>query len=214
MSNFQWHDLAVKDIEFKIRPLTLRESLMFAKRKDSIGFYEFVKEFLLTTTSLDELRLGEMLLQDCISIMVFYKMLFWGNEEIAEGLTPKDFLTQQPDYEERIINFNGFRYTNFLKLDNVIQAEKVSFAKRDFELKNLYILASSCMKGLSSGIDEIVDNGIDNTEYRDFIMQLNDNISIVSHTKIDLLLDFEKLSIGSTSNNKYVVIDNSFFFWA
>ena len=210
MSNY--HDLAVKDIEFKIRPLTFRESLQFAKKKDSISFYQFVKEFLLVTTTLDEYKIDDMLLQDCISIMVFYKMLFWGNEEITKNLTPKSFLTQTPNYEEKIITFGGYRFTNLLKMSQVIQAEQIAYSRRDIELKNLYILASSCMKDLQSGIKVIVEDSEDNKEFREFITQLNDNISLVSHTKIDLLLDFENLSIGS-ENNQYILLENSFFFW-
>lgn len=210
--SFSYEDLEVRNLKFKIRSLTFLESLSFSKKSKNLKFYKFLKEFILLVTTLDDRQVSEMLIQDAISIILFYKMTFWDNVELVEGVTPRDLLFQNVDYKEEFVNFQGYRFTNFITIDRAIKAEELCYARGKFEYESFYILASSCTKKVSNGIDILIENSEDSEETRNTIKLINYNISKVSHAKIDLIADFENVSC-ITQDNIAVVLQQEFFFW-
>jgi len=208
------HDLEIRDLKLTIEPLSFKKSLMFAKNSDKLNFFEFVKQFLDEVTSLDKRQINDILFQDAITILTYYRMLFFDNEPLTDDgeTTPKNFLTQKPDYEEKIIEIKGFRFTNLITLSKIADAEKFCFLNKGAEYMGLYLMMAGCLKSLNKGKEILFDNAIDTKEFREQIKQLDYIIGSVSHTRVDLLFDLENISIVSDLSQALALKDN-FFFW-
>jgi len=207
------HTLELKDKKIILKPLSFKKSLSFAKNSDKINFFEFVKKFLDEVTSLDFREIDELLFQDAISIMIYYRMLFFDNEPLSDdGITPKDFLMQKPNYDEKIMEIGGFRFTNLITLKKMAEAERFCYLNKEPEFMGVYLLCGACLKSLGKGKEILIDNAIDSKEFREQIKTLNFLIGSVSHTKIDLLFNLENISIVN-QNQQALVLEDNFFFW-
>jgi len=208
------HNLEIRDLKLTIEPLKFKDSLQFAKNSDKLNFFEFVKMFLDKITSLDNRQINDMLFQDAITILVYYRMLFFDNESLTDDgeTTPKSFLTQKPDYKEKIIEIGGYRFTNLITLGKIADAEKFCYLNKSFDFMGLFLMMAGCLKSLQTGKNILFDNAIDTQEFREQVKQLDYLIGSVSNTRVSLLFDLENVSIVSDLSQALALKDN-FFFW-
>jgi len=208
------HELEVNETKLTLHPLKFKESLKFAKNSNKINFFEFVKKFIDAVSSLDMRQIDDLLFQDAITIMTYYRMLFFDNESFSddESSTPKNFLTQKPNYDEKILEIDGYRFSNLITLKKIAEAERLCFLNKEPELLGVYLLAGTCLKSLGKGREILIDNAIDTKEFREQIKTLNLLVGAVSHTRIDLLYSLEHVSLVNSSSQA-LVLEDSFFFW-
>lgn len=202
----------MKNLDFKMTQLSFRDSVELNKKSKTLNTYEFYAYMLDKVTTLDTREINDLLLQDVYSILIQYLLEQFENPELASGIFASDFISHEQDYDEKIVKINGYRFSNtHLTLKRAIEAEKYCYIKRDLSLLNFYLLGSTCLKGLKEGVEAILNTSDSNT-HRELVKALNNNIGLVSYSKIDLLADLEKVSILD-SKNRFISIENEFFFY-
>jgi hypothetical protein len=203
--------ITLKDVgDFKINTLTFRESLELKRMTKNMNTFEFCGAFLEKVTTLDDEQIYSLVIQDIYSIMLEYLLEQFDNPLISDTLTVKDFLSQEPNYEEEIFKIGDFRFTNMITLHKAIECEKYCYLKRDVEFLSMYIMAGSCLKGIPQGVETLLNTN-DTSEHRNNILTLNKLIGQVSHTQIDLLVDLKNVSI--ITGNSYLPLDTNLFFF-
>lgn len=201
----------LNELNFKGKMLTFKESLELKRETKNMNTYEFFAYFISKVTTLDDEQIYNLLLQDSYSIMLNYLLEQFENPLLTDSLTVKDFLSQEPNYEEQIIEIGGYRFSNLnITLQKAIECEKYCYLKKDTDLLSVYIMAGSCKKGIKEGIDTILGTP-DTKEHRENIRALNALISQVSVAQIDCLVELENVSL--VSNNSYLAINTDFFFF-
>jgi hypothetical protein len=204
----------LNSLEYDYNDIKVKDSIRLSKEAKRLNLFEFLELYLDKITTLDLRQINQLLLQDVYSIIIKYLMEKFENGLLVNNppLSPSDFLIQKPNYEEVIYKIDNYRFSNLaLTLDRAKKVEKYCYLNNDKDLLSLYLLAGTCLKGLKEGTDTIINND-DSIELRNHINKLNELIGQVSYVKINLLLDFENLSIISNTNN-YYVLDTEFFFY-
>jgi len=172
--------------------------------------FEFYGAFLENVTTLDDIQIYSLTIQDVYSILLEYLLEQFENPLLSENLSVKDFLTQTPNYQEQIVKIGDYRFSNMITLHKAIECEKYCYLKRESEFLSIYIMAGACLKSIPKGVETLL-NTPDTKEHRDNVRVLNGLIGQVSHTQIDLLLDLENVSI--LSGNNYLPLEPNLFFF-
>jgi hypothetical protein len=191
--------------------LTTEESLLLTQRNLPKG--EFIVDFLDKVTKLSKKEIMELPLGFALGYMLQY--LYWqnGDIEIAEGVTVLQMFNDNEielsgiGEREKIIKIDGYSFTNKLTVQNLLSAESRCALDNKLDLLGLYIMASSCLKGIDYGIKAILKTG-DNIEKRKKLLELEKSYSDISEVDIHLIADTKHLIVG---NVKWT---NNFFLFA
>jgi hypothetical protein len=202
----------INDLDYDIKSISFKESLELSLVAGKMNSFEFYAFFVEKVTTLDMKQVNNLLVQDIFAILLEYLFQTFDNPQISEipQIYAKDFLTNN-SYEEKIITINKFRFSNTnITLKKAIDAEKYCYLSGDADLLSIYIMASSCLKGLKSGVDTLLmQDDCKNT--REDIKALN-SILKIGFVDVDFLVDLKSPSLLD-KKNRYASLENEFFFY-
>ncbi len=202
------------DIEYEILPLTVKQSLSFAKQSNLLNTFQFYKELLNTMTTLDARQVDNMLLCDVYTVLVQMLSEHFELPVIdSQGLTSADLIIKtEGNYEEQIMTVGKYRFSSLkLTLKQAIDCEKLCYIKGDADFLGLYLLAGSCLKNLKAGVDTLLNTVADKSTMTS-IRQLNNMVGNVSFTRVDFLLEPQNVCL-ITRDNTYLSLSKPLFFY-
>lgn len=204
--------MTLDKLDYSYNHISLKDSLRLSKEAKRMNIFEFYEHLIDIYTTLDKRQINELLLQDVYSLLMMYLVENFDNPEVAQGVFANEFLGQKPNYEEQIIKIGNFRFSNMaLTLEQAKKVEKYCYINADKDLLGVYLLAGCCLKSLKDGVDTLL-KADDTPGLRTQLKELNHLFGAVSYAKIDCLVDVGNISVVS-SENKFLSLDNEFFFY-
>lgn len=166
------------------------ESLLSKKNR----YFQYIFDILKEVSNLGDQQLKKLSIQDSISLLVYYRMYFWDDAEVATGangkpISPSDFIRAEEDSGKKQYFKVGNKYTfsPIITLGDAISAEKLALQSGDYK-GNLrrYIIAAGCTKGIEAGLETLNDLEA-NAETLGQYIRYNEALSKVSPVQVDFM---------------------------
>ncbi len=190
--------------------ITIEQTIMLSKKQLTKG--DFIVEYLDTVSKLSKKEIRELSLNQALNYMLQFLYENFNNPEIAEGITVLDLYSDEDTKSEdkpSIIKIDGYSFKTDITVENLISAERLCYLKGHHQLLGLYCLASTCLKGIETGVQTLL-KAKDSNSIRSSIITLDEYISKNYDLNISFLLDTEHITVGKESS---VIWKNDFFFF-
>ena len=187
--------------------LTLMDAISLQQEKSS--YFGFIRKAIYEISNLDDRQLDEISIQDAISLLVYYRMYFWGDMDITESpvLKPSDFIgsfNKEID-KDVFINIGEYRFTPYIKLKQAIDAEVYCNTMGDIKNLRFYILGAGCTKTLKDGVDTMKLLNADSEDIG-LLKQYDILIGELSNITLSLTDSSNKISIVCEQGGGFVAL--------
>jgi len=178
-------------------------------QRKQLNKIEFLKQWLLLTTSLDEESIKGLHLSEAYTYALSYLATEMNNPEIVEGINAGELINFNKEREPIKIQINGFVFdTSLLTVQMADIAEKRCYIKRDEEVLGFYLLATMCVKGFKHGLNAIIDADF-STKVDEEIKAVLEELKLEGFVTLDLWSSLENISL--IINDETIEIDDNFF---
>jgi len=201
-----------------LNPLKFIEAMNLAKDREKLSKFDFLEKVLLKISNLSAKEILNLYIQEIIEVILYHRYHYLDNMPLStkENLTVQDFMHTHEDNKLKSFKIGNFTHNFIITLAKC--KDSYTRANRDNQADNLglYIIASTCNRGIQEGIDNLSNNN-DSLEIRNQLLTYNSIIGKSSNIKLDLLSLSEPLNIISKGDTGYALFfrdltDNHFGF--
>jgi len=146
---------SLKDTNVSLHSLTVSEAEKLLR--SPMPYFIYIRKILEKITNLNQKELDNVSIQDAMSVLVYYRMVFWGDEEIAKtedgsSIKPSDFIGTE-EKEDDTIEIGGYLFSPIITLANAIIAEEKAMKSSSYKDNlRLFVLGAGCKGGVDKGI--------------------------------------------------------------